>query len=91
MGLIIHSDFDNTNLLNKIKHRLIRWIAGSSVVLLNAVISIVDTEGGEWLHLKNIDGLLIYNCSFPEIDGRILMLEQMTNNQSEGARECRTK
>lgn len=87
MGDIVYFDFENTNLFNKIKHRLIIWIAGSNVVLLNAKISIVDAEEYLYLHVKNVDGFLMHNCSLPVSDGRILMLEQMTNNQSEGARE----
>lgn len=69
-------DYSNTSNLTKIRHWLIRLIAGKHVVLLNARLRLVAVDPGIAVEIIEVNGVLVQNCSFPERKGLILQIGQ---------------
>lgn len=72
-------DFSNADVLTKLRFKLIKILAGKSLIIINARVSIVDKHTDKSLIIRGIKGGLISHNTFPDKDGQILMLEQKTH------------
>jgi len=61
-----------------IKQFLIKLVAGKSVIILNASLSIIDKEEDSFLVIDNIDGGLISNFNIKADDYKAIKVEQWT-------------
>ena len=73
-------EFSNTGLLTSLRFKLIKILAGKSLIIINARVSIVDKHTDKSLIIRGIKGGLISHNTFPDKDGQILMLEQRPND-----------
>jgi hypothetical protein len=63
------NNYDNSDLQTKIRHWLIKKIAGDHVIILNAGISILDRQkDGPIAHFRGISGCMCIGNCFNAVD-----------------------
>lgn len=68
-------NFSNAAPLSKVRYGLIKLLAGRSLVLINAKISLVEQPQQAPLQLNAPSGAYVTNCTFPNTHGLILHIE----------------
>ena len=70
-------DFCNSPWTSRLRYALIKLIAGRSVIILNAHIQIATRQCPDVCAVvKNVNGFLLHNNSFPDAKGLELQITQ---------------
>lgn len=75
-------NFSNTGLSDRIRHWLIKKVAGKHAVVLNVRIDLVSRQDypGCGARVKDMNGCLVDTVIFPDYDGKIIQLSGLDHD-----------
>lgn len=71
------NNFSNASIYTELRFILIKWLAGRSVIIINAGIKIVERDPNYFCRLQSVNGGLFHGSSFYADESQMLEISQV--------------